>query len=231
MTDPRPIRRNPDVLTETLPVAGKRVIDVGCGNGGLTRHLARHGAQVLGVECSARQLAAARAAPAVADEVIVEGVGQALPAADASADIVVFFNSMHHIPGEHMATALHEACRVLDKDGVVYVAEPLAEGEFFALCRAVDDETDVRALAQRAVLSHPRLRLAQTFEYIHSVLLADFAAFQARLVSANEEREARFAAHHDALAARFAESGQAVEGGRQFLQPMRVHVLHPRQAV
>lgn len=129
MTDPRPIRRNPDVLTDTLAVAGKQLIDVGCGNGHLVRHLARHGAQVLGVECSPRQLAAAHAAARVADETIVEGVGQALPAADASADIVVFFNSLHHIPGEHMATALNEACRVLRADGVVYVAEPLAEGE------------------------------------------------------------------------------------------------------
>lgn len=148
MTDPRPIRRNPDVLTDTLAVAGKQLIDVGCGNGHLVRHLARHGAQVLGVECSPRQLAAAHAAARVADETIVEGVGQALPAADASADIVVFFNSLHHIPGEHMATALNEACRVLRADGVVYVAEPLAEGEFFALCRAVDDETQVRATAR-----------------------------------------------------------------------------------
>lgn len=154
MTDPRPIRRNPDVLTDTLAVAGKQLIDVGCGNGHLVRHLARHGAQVLGVECSPRQLAAAHAAARVADETIVEGVGQALPAADASADIVVFFNSLHHIPGEHMATALNEACRVLRADGVVYVAEPLAEGEFFALCRAVDDETQVRAAAQHAVLAH-----------------------------------------------------------------------------
>jgi hypothetical protein len=34
MTDPRPIRRNPDVLTDTLAVAGKQLIDVGCGESG-----------------------------------------------------------------------------------------------------------------------------------------------------------------------------------------------------
>lgn len=227
MTDSRPIRRNPDVLTDTLAVAGKQLIDVGCGNGHLVRHLARHSAQVLGVECNPRQLAAAHAAARVADETIVEGVGQALPAADASADIVVFFNSLHHIPGEHMATALNEACRVLRADGVVYVAEPLAEGEFFALCRAVDDETQVRAAAQHAVLTHPCLRLAQTFDYLHPVVLADFAAFRERLVSANHEREARFAAHQAELSALFARSGQPVDDGRQFIQPMRVHLLHP----
>ena len=52
--DPRPIRRNPDVLTDTLAVAGKQLIDVGCGNGIWCVTLARHGAQVLGVECQPR---------------------------------------------------------------------------------------------------------------------------------------------------------------------------------
>ncbi|MGE4281718.1 MAG: class I SAM-dependent methyltransferase, partial [Magnetospirillum sp.] len=95
-------RRNADVIVETLDLEGKRVVDVGCGDGHLTRLMAKHGAHVLGVECSPRQLAKAWKADKVADERIVEGVGQALPAEDASADIVVFFNSLHHIPLEHM---------------------------------------------------------------------------------------------------------------------------------
>lgn len=133
MTDPRPIRRNPDVLTDTLAVAGKQLIDVGCGNGHLVRHLARHGAQ--------------------------------------------------------------HAAGFVERGG--------------------------------HVLAHPRLRLAQTFDYLHPVVLADFAAFRERLVSANHEREARFAAHQAELSALFARSGQPVDDGRQFIQPMRVHLLHP----
>ena len=61
----------------------------------------------------------------------------------------------------------------------------------------------------------------------HPVVLADFAAFRERLVSANHEREARFAAHQAELSALFARSGQPVDDGRQFIQPMRVHLLHP----
>ena len=91
----------------------------------------------------------------------------------------------------------------------------------------MDDETQVRAAAQHAVLTHPRLRLAQTFDYLHPVVLADFAAFRERLVSANHEREARFAAHQAELSALFARSGQPVDDGRLFIQPMRVHLLHP----
>ena len=113
-------RRNTDVIVETLALEGKRVIDVGCGDGGLVRRLTRLGAHVLGVECSPRQLAKARAVAPAGDETIVEGVGQALPADDDSADVVIFFNSLHHIPIEHLAKAMAEAARVLKPDGEVY---------------------------------------------------------------------------------------------------------------
>jgi hypothetical protein len=71
-----------------------------------------------------------------------------------------------------------------------------------------------------------RLRQAQAWVGEHGVL-GGFAAFREQLVSANHEREARFAAHQAELSALFARSGQPVDDGRQFIQPMRVHLLHP----
>ncbi len=69
-------RRNHEVIVKTLALPGKRVIDVGCGDGTLVRLLASHGAHVLGVECSPRQLAKAWAQTPVTDERIIEGIGQ-----------------------------------------------------------------------------------------------------------------------------------------------------------
>lgn len=218
-------RRNTDVIVETLALDGKRVIDVGCGDGGLARHLASFGARVLGVECSPRQLAKARAAAPVKGVEIVEGVGQALPAASGEADAVVFFNSLHHVPGAVMGKALEEAARVLRPGGQVYVSEPIAEGPFFATCRPVDDETEVRALAYHALMTCAALKPVREFRYVHTVQMRTFDAFRDRLVSANSEREAHFDAIKDELRAVFEANGTRTEEGWNFDQPMRVNLL------
>jgi len=218
-------RRNTDVIVETLALDGKRVIDVGCGDGGLARHMAKFGARVLGVECSPRQLAKARAAAPVAAVDVVEGVGQALPAASGGFDVVVFFNSLHHVPPAFMAKALEEAARVLKPAGLVYVSEPIAEGKFFETCRPVDDETEVRALAYQALKSSPHLKMAREFRYLHTVEMRTFAAFRDRIISANSEREARFDAMADELKALFEANGTRTDEGWRFDQPMRVNVL------
>src|ERR1700750_1882202 len=44
-----PTRSPRDVLDEILPAGAPVVVDVGCGDGSLVRHLARRGAPVVGV--------------------------------------------------------------------------------------------------------------------------------------------------------------------------------------
>lgn len=221
-------RRNTDVIVETLALEGKRVIDVGCGDGALLRLLARFGAHALGVECSPRQLAKARAAAPVKDETIVEGVGQNLPADDESVDLVIFFNSLHHIPIAHQAKALAEAARVLKPKGEVYVSEPLPFGPFFEAVRPIDDETWVRGAALAAVKGAwvHGLEEETEFTYIHPMVMKDYETFRDKIVSANQEREARFDAMDAEMRERFAHLAQpAPDGGFAFDQPMRVNLL------
>ncbi|MBI5162594.1 MAG: class I SAM-dependent methyltransferase [Magnetospirillum sp.] len=221
-------RRNIDVIVETIAFAGKRVVDVGCGDGSLARHLARQGATVLGVECSPRQLAKARAAQPVAGVTIVAGVGQALPCPDAFADVVVFFNSLHHVPAAFMAPALAEAARVLVPGGVVYLSEPLPEGLFFAAVRPVDDETAVRAQALAAIqgAAAQGLEPAGEIRYVHTLKMDSYEAFRERIVSANAEREARFATLDTAMRALFAANAtRTADGAYAFEQPMRINLL------
>lgn len=220
-------KRNSDVLLASLELAGKRVIDIGSGDGGLTRLMTKHGAHVVGVECSAAQLAAARAAKPVADETFVEGVAERMPAEDASVDIVVFFNSLHHVPMAGQETAIAEAARVLKTGGLLYVSEPVAAGSYFELVKPVDDETAVRASAYAVLQAASRQGFMQVEEltYVHEVRHADFEAFRSRIVAANAERAALMDGMETELRRLFDELGTAVDGGRCFDQPTRVNLL------
>lgn len=169
-----------DVLFETLELDERAVVDVGCGDGRLARAIRRAGAaRVIGVECSPRQLDKARAAEPVDGVAIIDGVAEALPVLAGTMDVVVFFNSLHHVPPRHMNTAMAEAARVLKSGGRLYCSEPMAEGPFYDLCKAVDDEKDVRALAWRALHDAHTVGLHVEREtlFTHIVKMNSFEAF------------------------------------------------------
>ncbi|EKV29137.1 2-polyprenyl-3-methyl-5-hydroxy-6-metoxy-1,4-benzoquinol methylase [Caenispirillum salinarum AK4] len=219
-----------DVLFESLELEDRAVVDVGCGDGGLARAIRRAGAaRVIGVECSPRQLDKARAAEPVDGVAIIDGVAEALPVLAGTMDAVVFFNSLHHVPPQHMDTAMAEAARVLRSGGRVYCSEPLAQGPFYDLCKAVDDEREVRAQAWRALHDAHRagLHVERETVFIHVVRLKSFEAFRDRIVSVNTEREARFDAREGDLRRRFEDLGRRTEedDGWLFDQPTRVTVL------
>jgi SAM-dependent methyltransferase len=205
------------VLDRLVRPSGKLIVDVGCGGGALVRRLAALGADVIGVEVSEQQLAAAAAEPGAR---YLVGRAQALPLDDASVDVVVFMRSLHHVPPYEMADALREAARVLRPGGVVYVVEPLPEGEFFELISMVEDEREVRLAAQRALGDAPRAGFwrVTTVEYDVKVEIAGVEALRARVVSVDPRRAAAFDARAHELA-------RALGSGRCFLQPMRADLL------
>src|SRR3954454_10664317 len=223
-----PTRSPRDVLDEALPAGDPVVVDVGCGDGALVRHLARSGARAIGVEIGAEPLARARAREPVGRERYLEGGAQELPLDDASADVVVFANSLHHVPTELLDTALAEAARVLRPGGLLYVQEPLADGAYFELVRAVDDETEVRAAARAAIgrASAHGLTHERTIEFDNEVVHPDFTSFRDRVVLADAERTVAFQALGEELRERFEHTAERTgDGGYRFVQPMRVDVL------
>ena len=99
------------------------------------------------------------------------GRAEALPLADGSADAVIFMRSLHHVtPAEHPA-ALAEARRVLRPRGRLYVAEPLAEGDLYALTRMVENEDDERAAAQATIATAARAGFAPVTSRRYDVVI------------------------------------------------------------
>jgi ubiquinone/menaquinone biosynthesis C-methylase UbiE len=200
-----------DQLANAIELRGKTVVDIGCGDGAFVRALASAGAEAIGVEVSEEAVARARERdPAHRYEL---GGAERLPFEDASIDVATLMRSLHHVPDP--ASAFPELARVVR--GHVWIAEPLPEGEFFELLRPVDDETEVRANAQRAIAEQHQFDRVETIEYDVTLPVASFEALRDRVLAADPTRAARFAEVEHELRQRFRPGDYAV--------PMRADLL------
>ena len=228
MTD-RPQRKHTEVLSALLPdLAGRRLADVGCGQGGLARRLAGMGAAVVGLDPQAAALRAARAADADGAVAWIAAGGERLPLADGSLDDVLYFNALHHVPTHAMEAALAEAHRALVPGGRLLAVEPIAEGPVFELMRGVEDETAVRAAAEDALArayGGAGWRLVVRREYCAPVKYAGFQTFRDGLVKVDPAREAAVAAQEAWMRERFEAWARAADGARWLDQPTRATLL------
>lgn len=133
----------------------KRILEVGCGAGRVTRMYAEEPSVVVGVEPDFD--AACAGAKAVPGAFFICGSGMHLPFTSGSFDMVLFTLSLHHHPDT--LAALAEARRILTDDGKVLVLEPTPESEIQQFCKAFEDE-DHRLMAVEDAL--PRCPLDTT---------------------------------------------------------------------
>jgi SAM-dependent methyltransferase len=104
--------------------AGARVLDIGCGDGGVPIAFALEGAVAAGLEPGRRSVvrAAVRAEDHGVSVAFVRGVAEALPFPDADRDVVVLDNVLEHV-GDRERT-LSEIGRVLRPEGILYMVTP-----------------------------------------------------------------------------------------------------------
>jgi SAM-dependent methyltransferase len=101
-----------------LPPPARLTVDVGCGEGRLTRHLQEIGHHVVGVDASLSLVAAARDLDPSIDVRLADAA--ALPFDDASADLAIAFMALHDM--DAMSAAVREIARVLERGGCFCVA-------------------------------------------------------------------------------------------------------------
>jgi SAM-dependent methyltransferase len=112
-----------------VPPPGGRTIEVGCGEGRVSRDLRSRGHRVVAVDSSPTLLRCAREADP--DGTYLIGDARALPFADASFDLAVAYNSLMDVDG--MPDAVRESARVLVPGGYlcICVTHPLNDAGRF----------------------------------------------------------------------------------------------------
>ena len=212
------------------PLAGRRLLDIGCGAGALARTLADRGARVVGIDPNPQALAVAREAVPAAGFRRAEA--ESLPFADGSFDGAIFLNSLHHVPEVAMHRALEEVARVVEPAGRVVVVEALPAGSFFSALLPVEDETRVRTAAQevlRRTVEDGMFEELRRIDYPRRDLFEDLDEFLARVVAVDPARVAAVAGRRSEIEEAFRRHARPAPDGRFTLeQPMRAHVLDNR---
>ncbi len=105
-------------IVETLePLAGKRILDLGCGKGRFARALQALGAQVVGLDLSAAMLAEAVGVPRV------RATARRLPFGSRTFDAVVAIEVFEHLDPRSRDLVCDEARRVLRRGGVLAIVD------------------------------------------------------------------------------------------------------------
>ena len=114
------------VLEWLAPQSGESILDLGCGDGQLTRRIAAAGAVVTAIDASPQMVAAARARGIAADH----GPAESLPYPDGSFDAVFSNAVLHWVRGQD--EMMHQVRRVL-RPGSRFVAEMGGHGNIAAI--------------------------------------------------------------------------------------------------
>jgi SAM-dependent methyltransferase len=106
------------VILDTIPRGCERALDVGCGEGTLTRALRPLVPEVIGIDKDPASIAAARAHPAAAGIQYIEGDVLTYAFEPESFDLVTAVASLHHMDAETASSRLGDLLRA---DGVLVV--------------------------------------------------------------------------------------------------------------
>jgi ubiquinone/menaquinone biosynthesis C-methylase UbiE len=211
-----------------LPLAHARILELGCGRAEFTRAIATRypHARITATEVDAIQHRLNCDNGGQPNVRFVEGGAQAIPADDASVDIVLMFKSLHHVPVDLLDAALAEIRRVLVPGGLAYVSEPVFAGSYNDIVRIFHDEQRVRLAAfdaLRRAVAEARFELVTEQFFLAPTTFASFEEFERRVIGVTHTRHCLTPQQHEATRAAFA--AHLDQDGAHFRQPMRVDLL------
>ncbi|MCP4692269.1 MAG: class I SAM-dependent methyltransferase [Desulfobacterales bacterium] len=137
-----------EMVERLADIRGKRVLEIGCGDGRVTARLARTAGAYTAIDPDAASIAKARATIRGVDFRV--GSGERLEFEHDSFDVILFTLSLHH---QDSAAALDQAHGALRPGGRLVIVEPAVDGEVEGFYNIFEDETEALENALEAIAS------------------------------------------------------------------------------
>jgi ubiquinone/menaquinone biosynthesis C-methylase UbiE len=217
-----------DVIAAELPLQNATVLELGCGKADKTRRISTSGqvASIVAMEVDEIQHGKNIQIGDLPNVTFRQGVAEAIPADDASFDIVMMFKSLHHVPTDRMDAAFSEVRRVLKPGGLAWISEPVYAGAFNDVIRLFHDEKEVReaafAATQRAV-TDGRFQLVRQRFFSVASHYRDFEQFEEQVIRVTHTNHCLSPELNKAVRQKF--ETHMTSSGAHFRNPMRVDIL------
>jgi len=217
-----------EIMRQYLPLAGARLLELGCGSAWMTRLLATELAagEIIATEVDRIQHQKNLLIEDLQNVTFVLGGAEAIDLPPHSVDLVVMLKSLHHVPVELMNKALSEIHRVLKPGGLAYISEPVYRGDFNEIMRLFHDEQAVRKAAFDAVT---RAVAGGDFELVEQIFFdapghfEDFAEFENRMLKVTHTQHKIDNGLYQRIREAF--ERHMTPQGATFSKPMRVDLL------
>lgn len=226
---PLPIMSDLQLIAERLPVAGGRLLELGCGRALTTRRIAEElpVSEVIATEVDQVQHERNLRISDLPKVRFRLGGVEAIDEADGSIDAVIMLKSLHHVPRHLLRQGLMEIHRVLRPGGIAYFSEPLYAGTFNEIMRLFHDEQAAREAAFEALstaVEDGLFRLEDEIFFDSISRFQGFEEFEDRILGATHTEFAIDASLYNRIRDRFMEH-MGPEGVAEFRNPNRADLL------
>ena len=229
---PLPVLSDLQLIAERLPVAGGRLLELGCGRALTTRRIAKElpVREVIATEVDQVQHEKNLRITDLPKVTFRLGGVEAIDDADGSIDAVIMLKSLHHVPPQLLRRGLMEIHRVLKPGGIAYFSEPLYAGPFNEILRLFHDEWVVREAAfeaLRAAVDEGLFLLEDEIFFDSISRFEGFEEFEDRILGATHTEFAIDAPLYSRIRDRFMQH-VSPDGVAEFRNPNRADLLRKR---
>lgn len=217
--------KSKEIILKEVILDNKNILDVGCGDGWFSKWCSKYNCSVDAIDPSEEQIKYAK--NKINNVNFFVAGGQDIKALKNKYNLIYFFNSLHHIPIELMETSLMESCKSLHHNGLIFIIEPIAKGNFHEFVKNIDDETEVRNMAYLQIKDCRKFNLQIEKEIFYNEIKSfinkeDCINF---LRKVDKSRGNYIDANYKYLSSEFNMLSKYNNKKYEFVQPMRLNIL------